>query len=189
MWNAAAASRSAGVLTRRSGRRAADVAAEEYRTIELAVQDRWGGTPLTSPSAAWVEKVVDKRLEDDPQLLPLDLDAAQRHVDLRLLLVHQAKENAAMRDKHSRARATSGLATEATREQASINLSQLHNELNTIDALSPTNAARLIHERHLRAQGDKRETAPTAPTGLVAASLAAPRVPPPRDPGITRHGI
>lgn len=189
MWNATAASRFARRLTRRSASRTERIAADEYGAAELTLRRRWGSTPLASSSAAWVEKVVEQRLANDPQVDALHHEADERYRDLQLLLHRQAEEARTTRRQYALNRAAMGLQTDATHEQTVIEIKQIQNELETIDALSATDAARLPHQRTGGGRSDKRVPTPTRSTELAADQPMIPPAPLSREPRYTGRGI
>jgi hypothetical protein len=190
MWAASAASRSAGMLTKRAARRAATITAKYYETARAVLEQRWGSTPSSnSAGAAWVADVVDKRLENDPLLDQLRREAVQAHRDLSRLLDRQTAENTTMRHQHARARTATHLKPHTTRAQAILTLKQLRDELESINALPTIDAAQLLHEGRTQRRVSEARTTPTPSADFAAVSPPSPLAPPPRAPRTTGLGL
>ncbi len=158
MWETNRALAGSGRFRMRAASRLASDAAREHRAIEDTVRRRWGTVPAGADDvASWAEAVAERVAGADPRVIEAGASARQARAEQVRHADRQYRDYADLRQQlpgGATVRSASSRAAEL-RSRAQ----QARSDLASIEALSVTEAARLLRER--AAQKRARQDAAT----------------------------
>ena len=167
----------------RFGRRAADRTAREasasHHAIEQEVRDRWGNTPQTATSLPrWAQAVANHEADRDDRVVEATHQAAQARCALSNLNQRQLTEHADLAARLLGSTRRPAEHVKRLRQQTE----QARAYLDRIESLTPSDAARLIGQRH-ESMDAERAGAEQAQREAQARSVSPSRPGPERDHG------